>query len=399
MKFKNKGRKIYKTKEKNYYGKSLAGKIVSAALSLLLLGGIAFLGYSAAEPIINYTKKQGDTEEDASVPDTDYDITETSANIAAAEITTDSVSISAEQFRAVSLLVSDLTDANKLSLALKNINATENIEYVSVPLKIKGGEIYYASQIYDANMCGAVKSELTLTEIVTAISSAGYKPVAEVDMLYDNLLPQTYPDSGYKTTGDGSRWLDNDEANGGKPWISPYSEMGSTYLNSLVTEIASAGFVKVICSDFIFPPFRDSDLQYLGEELKSPERYQVLTTMANIMYSSIMNNGSSMMLEVSASDIVKGNAEVLQPMMLSVSTLVVDIDYDELKQGIQTSDTLYEFTGKAEENTKKLIDMIKDKLEGYNVIVKISGLRAGSVEFGEAKYVLQGYGYNSFIIS
>ena len=175
--------------------------------------------------------------------------------------------------------------------------------------------------------------------------------------------------------------------------------MGSTYLSSIVTEIASAGFVKVICSDFIFPPFRESDLQILGDEVKSPERYQILTTMANNMYSNIISCGSSMMLEVSASDIVKGSAEVLQPMMLNVSTLVLNIDYNELKQGIQTPDTLYEFTGKAEENTEKLIDMIKDKLEGYNVIVKISNLRAGSAEFGEAKYVLQGYGYNSFILS
>lgn len=399
MKFKNKGRKIYKTKEKNYYGKSLAGKIVSAALSLLLLGGIAFLGYSAAEPIINYTKKQGDTEEDASVSGTDFDLTETPTNLAATEEITDAVPVNAEQFRAASLLTSDLADADKLSSALKNINATENIEYISVPLKIGGGELYYASQIYDAQMCGAVKSDLTLTEIVSAISSSGYKPVAEVSMLRDNLLPQAYPDSGYKTTGDGSRWIDNDEANGGKPWLSPYSEMGSTYLSSIVTEIASAGFVKVICSDFIFPPFRESDLQILGDEVKSPERYQILTTMANNMYSNIISCGSSMMLEVSASDIVKGSAEVLQPMMLNVSTLVLNIDYNELKQGIQTPDTLYEFTGKAEENTEKLIDMIKDKLEGYNVIVKISNLRAGSAEFGEAKYVLQGYGYNSFILS
>ena len=279
MKFKNKGRKIYKTKEKNYYGKSLAGKIVSAALSLLLLGGIAFLGYSAAEPIINYTKKQGDTEEDASVSGTDFDLTETPTNLAATEEITDAVPVNAEQFRAASLLTSDLADADKLSSALKNINATENIEYISVPLKIGGGELYYASQIYDAQMCGAVKSDLTLTEIVSAISSSGYKPVAEVSMLRDNLLPQTYPDSGYKTTGDGSRWIDNDEANGGKPWLSPYSEMGSTYLSSIVTEIASAGFVKVICSDFIFPPFRESDLQILGDEVKSPERYQILTTI------------------------------------------------------------------------------------------------------------------------
>ena len=62
MKFRNKGRKIYKTKEKNYYGKTPAGKFFSGALTVLLLGGIGFLGYSVAEPIINYTKKRGDND-------------------------------------------------------------------------------------------------------------------------------------------------------------------------------------------------------------------------------------------------------------------------------------------------------------------------------------------------
>ena len=33
MKFKNKGRKIYKTKEKNYYGKSPVGKAFSVGLT------------------------------------------------------------------------------------------------------------------------------------------------------------------------------------------------------------------------------------------------------------------------------------------------------------------------------------------------------------------------------
>ena len=60
MKIKNKGRKIYKTKEKNFYGKSIPNKIFSAGLTVLFLSGVVFLGYSVAEPIMNYTKKKGD---------------------------------------------------------------------------------------------------------------------------------------------------------------------------------------------------------------------------------------------------------------------------------------------------------------------------------------------------
>ena len=67
MKFKNKGRKIYKTKEKNYYGKSPVGKAFSVGLTVLLIGGIGFIGYSVAEPLINYSKKKGDNPGSSSI--------------------------------------------------------------------------------------------------------------------------------------------------------------------------------------------------------------------------------------------------------------------------------------------------------------------------------------------
>ncbi|MDE5765237.1 MAG: hypothetical protein K2I00_09810 [Ruminococcus sp.] len=55
-----KGRKIYKTKERNYLGRNPFSKFMSGALTVLLIGGIGFLGYSLAEPIINYTRHEGD---------------------------------------------------------------------------------------------------------------------------------------------------------------------------------------------------------------------------------------------------------------------------------------------------------------------------------------------------
>ena len=46
---KTKGRKIYKTKEKNYYGKTPLGKAFSVALSVLLIGGLGFIGYNIVD--------------------------------------------------------------------------------------------------------------------------------------------------------------------------------------------------------------------------------------------------------------------------------------------------------------------------------------------------------------
>jgi hypothetical protein len=392
MKFKNKGRKIYKTKEKNYYGKSVAGKIVSGALSLLLLGGIGFLGYSAAEPIINYTKKQGDGDEIEAVTVSSVSVSDEATTVG---ITEDAVS---EQIYAASLQPYELANASKLSSALENIAEKGNFEYVCIPLKVSGGAIYYDSHIYEAQMCGAVKSELSLDEITAAVKEAGFKPIAEISLLRDNLMPAMYPDAGYKTVADGSAWLDSDASSGGKPWLSPFSELAGVYLSSIAEEIASADFEQIICSDMVFPTFGASDAELLGEQITGADNYTALTTLADTIYSKITDCGASMMLEVSASDIISGNDDMLQHMMTGVSTVILNIDFDELESGVQTDSTLYEFKGDIAENAAKAIDMTEDKLSDYNVIVRFSGETKSISELEEAKDVISGYGYDTFII-
>lgn len=394
MKFKNKGRKIYKTKEKNYYGKTPAGKFLSGALSVLLIGGIGFLGYSAAEPLINYTRKKGDSDASTTVTTGigNGTTTPTTASISVQE------NINIEQFKAAALAPEDLTDITRLRTAIGNISSEYGAEYIVVPLKISGGEIYYASQVYEAQMSGAVKSPLSLSEITYEIRAAGFRPAAEISILRDNIIPLTYPEMGYTTIDDGSRWIDNDVASGGKPWISPFSSSAQDYISMLGDEIAAADFDKVICSDMVFPPFRESDLTLLGEEINNPERYIELTSIVNQMYSKMIGGGSAMMLEVSAADILQHNDEVIQPMLLDTNMLVINIDLDELGQALSTDGTVYEFAGTPSENASKAFGLVQYKLSDYNLVIRISGKNVDKSEIIKAKDEIALYGYTSFII-
>lgn len=396
MRLRKKGRKIYKTKEKNYYGKTPVGKFFSAALSILLLGGLGFLGYSVAEPIINYTRKTGDNEVSSSEIESSAVQTEASDTTSAAVSVQENVNI--EQYRAASLTTDALTNIESLRSALTKVTADFGVEYISVPLKISGGEIYYASTVNEAQLCGAVKSSLTLSEITSEIRAAGFKPTAEISLLKDNLMPQTYPETGYTTADDGSRWIDDSAENGGKPWISPFSDAALMYLGAIGDEIASADFDKAICSDVVFPPFRESDLELLGDEVKSNERYLALTSAANLMYSKLINGGTAMMLEISAVDLLQGNGEVIQPMLLDVNTLVLNVNFDEMGNVVTAPGTVYEFTGTASENASKIIGLVQHKLSDYNVVVRFSGQNTDQSELLKAKEVIAEFGYTSYII-
>lgn len=396
MKFKNKGRKIYKTKEKNYYGKTPVGKFFSVALSILLIGGIGFIGYSVAEPIINYTKKKGDssvTTENVS----DTSATEASQATAATVNVQENVNIA--QYKAAALSVSDMSNIDTLKSALLSLPAANDIDYVEIPLKVSGGRIYYASSVNEAQVSGAVASYITLQEIVSEVRTAGYKPAAVISMFDDNIIPQSYPQMGYITAQSGQQWIDDALESGGKPWVTPFSDEAVNYLRNIAKEISEAGFEKIVCSDFVFPYFRTSDLELLGEDVNGSDRYLAMTSAANAMYDTILSGGSTMLLEVSAADIIRSNAEVIQPMLLNVNTVVLNINFDELGTSLAVGDTVYDFSGNTAENAVKAVDLVKDSLSDFNIAVRFSGVNTDENELLRAKEKIAAeYGYLSYII-
>lgn len=396
MKFKNKGRKIYKTKEKNYYGKTPVGKFFSVALSILLIGGIGFIGYSVAEPLINYTKKQGDNS--TTTESTQNGASDTSSQATAATVNVQE-NVNIEQYKAAALSVSDMADINTLRNALQSLPAASDIDYVEVPLKVSGGKIYYYSSVYEAQMSGAIASYLTLQEIVSEVRTAGYKPAAVISMFDDNIMPLSYPQMGYITVQSGQQWIDDSLENGGKPWVTPFSDDAVAYLRDIAQEVSAAGFEKVVCSDFVFPDFRDSDLTLLGDEVSADDRYLAMTSAANAMYDTILSNGATMMMEVSVSDMLKDNAEVIEPMLLNVNTIILNIDFDELGTALAAGDTVYDFSGTAAENAVKAVELARDSLSDFNVAVRFSGTSTEESELLKAKEkVAAEYGYSSYII-
>ena len=398
MKFKNKGRKIYKTKEKNYYGKSPVGKAFSVGLTVLLIGGIVFIGYSVAEPLINYTKKKGDSTAESEMIASDTTPTDENGEPVTEEGAAPQVPVSAEAYRAYALDPLDIADAQSIKAALKRVPSEEKIEYIEVPLKVSGGNIYYATNNYYATSSGVIQSYTKLSEIVSAISAEGYKPVALISTFNDNIIPNYFRDMSYLTVDDGSQWIDNDINAGGKPWMTPFSESAVEYNTDIAEEVAQAGFERVVCYDFVFPDFRPSDVEFLGEKVVSPDRYMALTSAANMMYDKIMTEGSKMMLEVNASDLLKGKNDVLQPMLLKVNTIILNIDLDLMSYGVYTGDTVYECTGTPVENVRKMLDLVSEDVSDFNVAVRVSGTTLSTQEMLEAKEEIVGYGFDSYVL-
>lgn len=394
MKFKNKGRKIYKTKEKNYYGKSPVGKFLSGALTVLLIGGIGFLGYSVAEPIINYTKHKGDepalTEPPVTEPVTEGAEKSPSAVSAPTEVPTQPVTEG--NYMAVSLKESDLISVEALRAALSSVPKNEEIGYIELPLKVEGGGVYYASSVYEAQT--ALKSSITLSEIIQEVESFGYKPAAVISIFRDNSMPATFYDGGYVFASNGSLWHDSQ----GLSWASPYSQRAVDYSSAIVLELANAGFDRIICSDFVFPDFTEYDLQILDPILGKNDRCMALTSTANLLYNTALSNGASMQIEVTADDILCGRKDILQPMLLTSNNIILNIEIDKLGKGIAAGETLYEFKGSPSEMVEQCLVLVNGELVDFNTTVKISGATIPQQELTSIKKNISEYGYDSFVI-
>ena len=139
-------------------------------------------------------------------------------------------------------------------------------------------------------------------------------------------------------------------------------------------------------------------MEYLGEKVTGADRYMALTSAANLMYDKILNNGSNMLLEVNASDLLKGKKDILQPMLLKVNTVILNIDLDVISYGVYTGDTVYEFTGTAAENVKKMLDLVSSDVDDFNVAVRVSGSTLSTQDLLDAKKVIEEYGYDSFVL-
>ena len=123
-----------------------------------------------------------------------------------------------------------------------------------------------------------------------------------------------------------------------------------------------------------------------------------MTSAANLFNDKILSNGSAMFIEVSAAELIKGNNDILQPMLLNVKTVILNIDLDELGSGVYSKDTVYEFKGTASDKAIKAVDMVEDSLADFNVAVRISGDSANMSEILEARDKLAEKGYKSFVI-
>ena len=359
-----KPKRHYKIKRRN----ENAVKIIAGAAAVAAL---IFVGYSVAGPIGRYIASRPDrtetqpwtptdtdivtddtaaqtaelpavtdiTKSDISLPVSEEAQTSAAAVTEPAETTVTTVSEQTAALRdggaAYYLDPDSMSDADSLDAALDEL-AASGCNAVIVPVKTEGGVFHYRTEldfvatVIDGN--DPIQSELSAADIVKAAESRGLRPVALMSVLYDNNRYGDYRDGSYRSE-DGDTWLDTSPDKGGKPWLSPFDETAQEYLCDIVTELGEAGFDEIICDDFIFPEFRSSDIDMLGEEV-SPysDRYQALTSLAVMMNNAGNEAGTRVMLRITANSVIRRYSELFYPDELEGCRIMIDYSENNISR-------------------------------------------------------------------
>lgn len=335
------GRKIYRTSAN--HRKKKTRKALKALLLIVILAALVFVGYSIGQPIYEYiSNKSGIESAEETKPWTPPVLTEeneeTDVTEGKDEETTQppeeekKPTMTAGSFSAYQLPLSALESSDTLTAALNTVKEN-GYTAVIVNLKAAGGKIYYktASDMALSDET-AVVGKMYAGQIAAMIKQAGFIPIAQVNLLEDNNRYGEYKKGSYRFAADESTWLDNAVAKGGKPWLSPFDTDTQSFVEYISSEVSGSGYEYVIFDGLIFPNFRNSDLNYIGDMVKSADRYKALTNIANIASKTAELYESKPIVMLSVNEIITGTSEIFKPSELAVKIFAVEYFPSELEK-------------------------------------------------------------------
>ena len=340
--------------------RSPAKTVFNVILVIVLLSAIAFLGYSVGKPIMEFLGNRerpttSDTPSTEPAPEKEPPVTTTTPAEDDAKETEPEPDKEPEpepQYGKRILYVSMPAGGSYEQYIAERVQYAKDNGYYGVALELlaDGGAVRYATANPLATSTSAVSAGAIadLSAAAKTISDAGMFPYARISVLSDHIVSWD-KSICYLFENSTSTWLDNSVELGGKPWMSAFSAAAREYVASLVTEISDAGFAGVVAGEIEFPPFRNSDLNYIGASVKSATRYNGLIEFSNVLQDAF-GTAKVYAVEVDAQDIVAGRAEVLRDLN-ALNAQTIYVKYDSAAVGlriVRTDETEISYSGLSE---------------------------------------------------
>ncbi len=303
---KGKNIKIKHHKHNLYNKKKSKGRqVLTVVLTIVILVALAVVGYGIGRPLMEYFQGQNGGTSDVSSESTPPPSTsETSEATSDTSATESSESTPPEEKEDAPFMLS-ANAARSIETLRGAVEKAKNDGYTSVAVTMKGsnGLFMYKTEIAGVKDSDAVSGTLTAKQIAELITNFGLTPTAKIYTLRDPSSGKYIEDIKY-TTNDGFTWVDDAPANGGKSWLCPFNAETAKYIADITSELAKAGFERIIFADTMYPYFRGVDETYLSRlPIKDEQtRISALWSVINAGSAAAKQNGARLLVEVNAAD-------------------------------------------------------------------------------------------------
>lgn len=304
-----------KHRKYNLYNKkkSKGQQALTIILTIVIVLALAVIGFGLGRPLMDYFQNKNNNSGNSgsawtppvseSTPSTEQAETSSStAETSDAESVEPNTPATENSSEVTVLPTSALRSMETLKAALSSAKS-EGSTAVMLTLKNSSGNFLYKSDVAGIKDSEAITGKLTAKEIADAVIAAGMRPEARISTLRDPVSGIYVADIKYMTS-DGYSWLDAAPTNGGKSWLSPFSEKTAQYIADITTELTAVGFKKVVYADMVFPAFLNADDAYLGHlPIRDDKaRLDALWSVISAGSAAAKANGAEVLLEVNASD-------------------------------------------------------------------------------------------------
>ncbi len=232
----------YRAKQKRRQG------VFKAALFLLLLAVLVFLGYSIAQSLGDLLNEGPESSymDDASLPSEEPSEQSSEPDSQPSSEPADPGLIAPSQpVRAAAMPAEAMLSPGQRAAFLSSLDAAL-YNTVAVPLKDSAGKVYYQTSLELAADSGALwENPLDAAALAEEIRGYGFEPAAMIYSLQDDFASHARYGTSYLYQNQSITWLDNAASAGGRSWLNPYMENTKTYLAAIAKELADAGFTEL----------------------------------------------------------------------------------------------------------------------------------------------------------
>lgn len=258
---------------KIYSGSGSVSKMLRIFLSILLLAGLACLGWVLYEPVSNFLAGTLEVPEEKEESSLIEDFSGDSEIISVSDVLPpQTTAINLNEIKGVYLPPELLKNTQTLAQTMETL-AGQGVNCLLIDAKDAQGQVLYQStnQVV-ADVAAQTADAVDLEKITALAKEHGMSVIAKITAFRDPKCSASLKKAAVKYRDTEMLWLDNAKENGGKSWLNPYSEVAQMYIADLSLECMRLGCSAVMLDNVQFPSGYSLDLAGYGVQTKSKEQ-------------------------------------------------------------------------------------------------------------------------------